>query len=334
MAKSLTTAPKLVNKNNPKIAHKVGNSDAQDKAAAKKKAAKAKAGKAGKSMTTAPTGPVYEADPNMSSNQNAIQYGIESGDMGLNQAANSYVDDIQGMGNFAFNGPAAPQYNPEERQRIESELMSRFERYDAPQRQQENEDLTRWAQSTGNSVDSPAYAARQKQLADSQNARALDARSQAVSQGLGEAQGQFEMSQNAHQTAYGEQLDQWGRPLQTFGAIRSQISPSWSQGQQNSQQLGQIAAQGDQTRKSQTQAFKLTHSGGGGSGGRGRTGGGMTTAPQGYTPTYMGGQQAGGQASQPSYYSQLGNTLLPKLAGPLAEQFGSGLVNKLSSLWS
>ena len=284
----------------------------------------------GKGMTTKPVKSAPLADPNLNVNQQQIQSNLEQGDIGLSSARNTWADKVGQMGDFAYTGPAAPQYNPEERKRIEDELIARFDRYDAPQRQIENEDLARWGQATGNSVDSPAYAARAKQLADSQNARALDARSQAVSQGLSESQGQFEMGQNAHQTAYGEQLDAYGRPLQIAGQVQGLISPMTANAQNQGYQMAQIGETGKQQRQTQKAAFKLTHSGGGGSragGGRGR--GGMTAAPQGYTPQYMGGQPGavGGQPSQPSYLSQLGNSLI----GPLAKAGGEKLGNYIFS---
>ena len=315
--KAMTTPPKLT-RLSPGVYR-----DASGKTVTSK-TGKAPAPK-GKGMTTKPVKSAPLADPNLNANQQQIQGNLEQGDIGLTEARNAWADKIAQMGDFQFDGPAQAQYNPEERKRIEDELYARFDRYDAPQRQQENEDLARWAQSTGNSVDSPAYLAKQTQLANSQNARAQDARSQAVSQGLGEAQGQFEMSQNAHQTAYGEQRDAYGRPIQVAGQIQGLVSPSWANAQGNSYQLGQIGAQGQETRKNQQQAFKLTHSGGGGSRPRG---GGMTAAPQGYQPQYMGGQSLGGQPSQPGYGSQLFNSLAPKLAGPLAEKAGSWLINQ------
>lgn len=283
-------------------------------------------------MTAKPTKAAPILDPNLNPNQQQIQGNLEQGDIGLSGARNTWADKVGQMGDFAYNGPAAPQYNPEERKRIEDELYARFDRYDAPQRQQENDDLARWSQSTGNSVDSPAYQARAKQLADSQNARVQDARSQAVSQGLSESQGQFEMGQNAHQTAYGEQLDAYGRPIQIAGQVQGLISPSWANAQNQGYQMAQIGEQGKQQRQTQQAAFKLSHSGGSGGRSSGGSGRGMTAAPQGYVPTYQGGGVAGGAPSAPGYGTQLTNSLLPKLIGPMAEYGGSQLVKYGSSL--
>ena len=166
-------------------------------------------------MTDKPVKAAPAQDPNLNANQQQIQTQTETADIGLGGLANDQVGQVTDVYQdpFQYTGPGPASYNPEERQRIESELMGRFERYDAPQRQQENDDLARWSQSTGNSVDSPAYAAKQKQLSDSQNARALDARSQAVSQGLQDAQGQFDMSNTSFQTNYGLQTDLRDTPM-------------------------------------------------------------------------------------------------------------------------
>ena len=59
----------------------------------------------------------------------------------------------------------------------------------------------------------------------------------------------------------------------------------------------------------------------------------MTAAPQGYVPTYQGGGVAGGGApSAPGYGTQVTNSLLPKIIGPMAEYGGSQLVKYGSSL--
>jgi len=288
---------------------------------------KAPKGKGG--MTDKPVKSAPAQDPNLNANQQQIQTQAETADIGLGGLANDQVGQVTDVYQdpFQYTGPGPASYNPEERQRIESELMGRFERYDAPQRQQENDDLARWSQSTGNSVDSPAYAAKQKQLSDSQNARALDARSQAVSQGLQDAQGQFDMSDTSFQRHYGLQTDLRDRPMNELGATRGLIQ-GVAPAQQFSYETQLQDQQGRIARQNARFANGLRPAGGGGGSGGGR--GGMTAAPQGYTPAYMGGQPG---AQQPGYGTQLANSLLPKLAGPLAEKGGSYLADQLSSLW-
>jgi len=204
---------------------------------------------------------------------------------------------------YNYQGPAAAKYDPQERARIEQELMGRFERYDAPRRQQENDDLARWAQSTGNSVDSPAYAARQKQLADQQNARALDYQSQSVSQGLQEAQGQFGMSSDAFNQNLGYYNQTRDRPIGEYANVQGLIQSSPG-----------VQEYGYQTRL-QNQDFgnqmKLLNASKAGSGG---SRGGMTAPPQTFRPVPNFAQQP----QQPSFWSQAAGSL----AGPLVNSFG------------
>ena len=276
--------------------------------------------------TTAPTGPVYEADPNMSSNQNAIGYGMESGDISATNAANEFAGQFDtGKYNYGGPGPASGQYEDFRKQAYDQQLAD-FDRRDSVARQKENDDLARWAQSTGNAVDSPAYAAKQQQLSQSQNDRLANAQANATNFAGQEAdrniQGQntiFDVNRSQYENVRND-------PLNQFGNYRNAVSGSWSQGLQGSQATNLQKLQGKQN----LQSIKAQKAGTGGGGGSGRGRGGMTAAPQGYVPQYMGGQQG---AQQPGYMTQLGNSLLPKLAAPLAEKAGGYLAGQLSSLW-
>lgn len=278
---------------------------------------------------TAPTGPVYEADPNMSSNQNAIGYGMESGDISATNAANEYAKQFDpGKYNYGGPGPASGQYEDFRKQAYDQQLAD-FDRRDSVARQKENDDLARWAQSTGNAVDSPAYAAKQQQLSQSQNDRLANAQANATNFAGQEADRNIQGQNTIFDVNRGQYENVRNDPLNQFGAYRSAVSGSWGQGQQQSDNLQTIGAQGQEQRKTQKAPQWVPPRAGGG-GGSGGGSGGMTAAPVGYQPQYMGGQQG---AQQPGYGTQLANSLLPKLAAPLAEKAGGYLAGQLSSLW-
>lgn len=252
--------------------------------------------------------------------QNQEQRDIGMGEVasGLQgQVANTYKDPFQ------YTGPGPATASPEERLRIENELSGRFERYDAPLRQQENEDLARWAQSTGNSVDSPAYAARQKQLADQQNARRLDATTRAVEMGGTEYERSFNMGNDAFRTNYGLQRDMRAMPMEEYGQVQGAI-----QGYQPAtgfmyDQRGEDLGLGRQKKLAKFTSG-LNRGGGGGGGG-----GGMIAPPQAYQPQYLGGQTQ----SQPSYWGQVASSLGAPIAQGVGSYIGKQAPGWISSLF-
>jgi hypothetical protein len=264
--------------------------------------------------------PKYKNSKNLTGTENAIVQNQQESDIALGNTFQGQADVVGQTASTPYNyqGPGQAVYNPEERARIEQELMGRFERYDAPRRQQENDDLARWAQSTGNSVDSPAYAARAKQLSDSQNARALDYQSQAVSQGLQEATGQFDMSNQAFQTGVGFYNQTRDRPWLEAGNTKALITGVAPAQEYDFQSRLQQQDFGNQ--------MKLLNASKAGGGGNRPSGGGMTLSPFRPVPNFTGQTQ-----QQPSFWSQAGSSLAGPLAGAFGKKAGEYLASSLFS---
>lgn len=295
--------------------------DAKGKTVLSKTGKAPKGGMTEKPKKIAPSDPSftgqYQEDKNLTPNQNAIQNGVETGDISAIGAANKFAEQFDPSAyNYQGPGPASGQYEDFRKSAYDQQLAD-FDRRDSTVRKQEAEDLARWAQSTGNGVDSPAYAAKAQQLSQSQNDRLANAQANATQFAGQEAdrnlQGQntiFDVNRTQYENVRND-------PLNQFGAFRQAVSPSWSQGQQFSQQTQLQAQQGRQNLQ-QIKAQK------GGSGGRR---GGMTSSPAGYTPQYMGNLGGAAQGGgQPSYWSGLANSL----AGPVGKGIGSWAGNAIA----
>jgi hypothetical protein len=255
----------------------------------------------------------------LTQNENTILQQQQTADMAVGETRQDLTGRVDEAyaDPYNYEGPGPAQYNPEERARIEQELMGRFERYDSPRRQQENDDLARWAQSTGNSVDSPAYAARQKQLADQQNARALDYQSQSVSQGLQEAQGQFGMSSDAFNQNLGYYNQTRDRPIGEYANVQGLIQSS-----PGVQEYGYQTRLQQQGANQQMNLLNASKPSGGGS-----RGGGMTAPPQTLRPVPNFTQQP----QQPSFWSQAASSLAGPLVNSFGQQAGKYVANSLFS---
>jgi hypothetical protein len=295
------------------------------------KTGKAPAAQKPKGMTSKPKGPLpsdpnfqgqYQNDPNMTANQNAITYGIEQGDLSAVGAANQFAEQFDpGKYNYSGPGPATGQYE-DFRQKAYDQQLADFDRRDSTVRQQEQEDLARWAQATGNGIDSPLYAAKAQQLSQAQNDRLANAQSNATNFAGQEADRNIQGQNTIFDVNRGQYENVRNDPINQFSAYREAVSPSWSQGQEYSDQTRLGNQQGKQALQ-QINAQKRPSGGGG-------QRGGMTAPPQTYTPTYMGGSAMGGAqgSSQPSYWSGLANSL----AGPVGKGIGNWAGNYISSL--
>lgn len=253
----------------------------------------------------------------LSANEAQVANQQQVADIGVGEARQGMLPQVQDAYSQPYNyqGPQQAVYNPEERQRIEGELVGRFERYDAPQRQQENEDLARWSQSTGNPIGSPAYNAKAKLLTDSQNQRGLDYKSQAVSQGLQESQGQFDMDNQAFQTGVDYYNQTRDRPVGEYANLQGLI-----QSTPGAQEFNYQTRLQQQDYQNQNKLLKASRTGGGGSGGRG-----MTQAPQTFRPV----PNFTAQAQQPSFWSQAGSSLAGPLVSSFAKKGGEYLASSL-----
>ena len=263
----------------------------------------------------------FQNDPNMTANQNAITYGVEQGDISALGAANQFAGQFDPSAyNYGGPGPATGQYEDFRKSAYDQQLAD-FDRRDSTVRNQENEDLARWAQSTGNGVDSPAYAAKAQQLSQSQNDRLANAQANATNFAGQEADRNIQGQNTIFDVNRGQYENVRNDPLNQFGAYRNAVSPSWSQGQQFSYE-NQLGKQQNKYALQQINAQKRGSGGGGG---------GMTSAPATYTPTYMGGSSlSAGGGSQPSYWSGLANSL----AGPVGKGIGNWAGNAIASYFS
>lgn len=291
--------------------------------------------KANKGMTTAPAGPgdqgfsgTYTEDPNMTANQNAIQYGIEQGDLGVLGTANDQLAGVDAAYSTPYNytGPGQATANPEERARIEKQLFDQFEARNAPVQQQENEDLQRWANATGNGPGTPQYAARSQQLSQAQNDRRQAAQTEAAALGGQEYQRSFDLQDRAFNTGVGQYETQRDRPLQEYAGLRGAVagvSPAQEFGYQTrlQDQQGNIS---NRNNLASIRAQKASTGGGGRSGGTGR-GRGMTQAPANYS--VVPGIQ------QPSLQQDSSGGLFGSLLGPVAGGVGQGIGKWIGSLF-